>query len=105
MTILVSLVAAVALVVFAYAVEMSGGQYFLGVVVPYAAFSIFVLGFVYRILEWARVPVPFRIPTTCGQQETLPWIKQDKLEAPKNGFEVVGRMFLEVFFFRSLFRN
>ena len=76
-----------------------------GVVVPYLALALFVVGVIWRLLSWARVPVPFRIPTTCGQQRTLPWIKQDKLENPYTTMQVVGRMALEVLFFRSLFRN
>lgn len=76
-----------------------------GVGIPYLAFIIFAVGFVYRILKWGRSPVPFRIPTTCGQEQSLPWIKQNKLDNPSGALGVVGRMFLEVFFFRSLFRN
>jgi len=49
--------------------------------------------------------VPFRIPTTCGQAKSLPWIKENNLEAPHNLRGVIGRMFLEIFCFRSLFRN
>jgi nitrate reductase gamma subunit len=64
-----------------------------------------VLGFIYRILKWGRSPVPFCIPTTCGQQKSLPWIKHDKLENPVTTMQVVGRMLLEVLVFRSLFRN
>jgi nitrate reductase gamma subunit len=56
-------------------------------------------------MQWAKSPVSFCIPTTCGQQKSLPWIKHDKLENPVTTLQVVGRMFLEVFFFRSLFRN
>jgi nitrate reductase gamma subunit len=63
------------------------------------------VGFVLRILRWARCPVPFRIPTTCGQQKSLSWIKNNNLENPHNGWGVFWRMVLEVLFFRSLFRN
>ena len=80
-------------------------QYLFGVIIPYAAVAVFVLGFAYRVFQWGKSPVPFRIPTTCGQQKTLPWIKHDKLENPVNGIQVVGRMLLEVLVFRSLFRN
>jgi nitrate reductase gamma subunit len=76
-----------------------------GVVLPYLAFALFLGGVVYRVMAWANVPVPFRIPTTCGQQKSLPWIKQDKLENPHNMWTVLGRMALEVLFFRSLLRN
>jgi len=76
-----------------------------GTIIPYLAVVVFIIGFVYRILVWARSPVPFKITTTCGQQKTLPWIKSNNLEAPNNMLGVVGRMALEILFFRSLFRN
>ena len=69
------------------------------VAVPYAAFAIFVLGFLYRLFGWARSPVPFHIPTTCGQQQSLPWIKQDRLESPTSTFWVIARMAMEVLLF------
>ena len=80
-------------------------EIFFGVAVPYAAVAVFVLGFIYRVLQWGKSPVPFCIPTTCGQQKSLPWIRQDKLENPVTTMQVVGRMLLEVLVFRSLFRN
>ncbi len=80
-------------------------EIFFGVIVPYAAMAIFVVGFLYRVAKWGKSPVPFCIPTTCGQQKSLPWIKQDKLENPSTTMQVVGRMLLEVLVFRSLFRN
>ena len=49
--------------------------------------------------------MPFCIPTTGGQQKSLPWIKQDELDNPSTTWGVVKRMVLEVFLFRSLFRN
>jgi nitrate reductase gamma subunit len=76
-----------------------------GVVIPYAAFVIFVVGMVMRIMKWAGSPVPFRIPTTTGQQKSLPWIKHSTIESPATGLGVIARMALEVLFFRSLFRN
>ncbi len=76
-----------------------------GVVIPSAAIVLFLVGLIYRIIKWARSPVPFRIPTTCGQQKSLPWIKSNNLENPPNLLSVIGRMALEVLFFRSLFRN
>lgn len=82
------------------------GLYFLfGVILPYAALAFFLIGVVYRVTKWARSPVPFRIPTTCGQEKSLPWIKNSKLENPYNTSGVIGRMALEVLLFRSLFRN
>ncbi|CAK8724210.1 NarG-like domain-containing protein [Candidatus Electronema halotolerans] len=82
-----------------------GLQYLFGVVVPYAALLLFIGGFCWRVLYWARSPVPFRIPTTCGQGYSMPWVKRDKLEAPLSTGEVLGRMFMEIFLFRSLWRN
>jgi nitrate reductase gamma subunit len=73
--------------------------------VPYLAVSLFLGGVIWRVLGWANVPVPFRIPTTCGQQKSLDWIKQEKTENPDSTAAVVGRMALEVLFFRSLLRN
>lgn len=76
-----------------------------GIVIPYAAILVFLIGFTVRIVDWARSPVPFRIPTTAGQQKTLDWIKPSKIDSPYTTWGVVGRMALEVLFFRSLFRN
>lgn len=75
------------------------------VVVPYAAFALFLIGSSYRVLRWAWVPVPFRITTTCGQQKSLPWIRPATLDNPSTGWGTLGRMTLEVLLFRSLFRN
>jgi nitrate reductase gamma subunit len=80
-------------------------HYLFGVVIPYTAFFIFIIGVIYRVMKWAKSPVPFSITTTCGQHKGLPWIKQNKLENPSSTTHVIGRMLLEVFFFRSLFRN
>ncbi len=82
-----------------------GLQWTLGVVLPYVAVSVFVVGLTVRVARWAASPVPFRIPTTCGQERSLPWIKQQKLDNPHNLPTVLGRMALEVLFFRSLLRN
>lgn len=75
------------------------------VMIPYVAFVLFLVGFSYRVLRWAWVPVPFRITTTCGQQKSLPWIKPAPLDNPSTGWGALGRVTLEVLFFRSLFRN
>lgn len=83
-----------------------GNLYMLfGIIIPYAAFTAFCIGFVMKVVKWGRSPVPFHIPTTCGQQQTLPWINYSKLDNPSGTSGVVGRMILEVFCFRSLFRN
>lgn len=103
---LVSFIVVLFFVLVAYTgVEVLNQQFLFGVVLPYAAFATFLLFMVYRILKWGSSPVPFRIPTTCGQQKSLPWIKQSKLENPSGLLGVLGRMALEVLFFRSLFRN
>ncbi|MCL4531969.1 MAG: sulfate reduction electron transfer complex DsrMKJOP subunit DsrM [Actinobacteria bacterium] len=85
--------------------EVGGLRFLFGVVFPYLAFALFVVGFVYRVVRWARSPVPYHIPTTCGQQKSLPWIQASNLESPYNTLGVVGRLAMEVLLFRSLFRN
>ena len=82
------------------------GMYtFFGIVVPYAAMATFFLGIIVRVIGWARSPVPFRIPTTAGQEESFPWIKTNPVDNPKDTKGVIMRMLLEVLCFRSLFRN
>jgi nitrate reductase gamma subunit len=76
-----------------------------GIWIPYLAVIIFIVGFVQRVLGWAKSPVPFAIPTTCGQQETLDWIEPNRIDNPTTKLGVVIRMVLEVLLFRSLFRN
>lgn len=87
------------------AVQFAGLGFLFGIIIPYIAIVVFTAGVVYRVIDWARSPVPFRIPTTCGQEKSLDWIKQDKLENPSNFFQAVARVLSEVLFFRSLFRN
>ena len=81
------------------------GPVLLAVFVPYAAFAVFLVGICYRVARWAWTPLPFRIPTTCGQQKSLPWIKPASLDNPSTGWGAFRRMALEVLLFRSLFRN
>lgn len=101
-----SFLAVIALVLFAWlGSQIPGMQYLFGVAIPYLAIMIFLGGFVYRVVQWAKSPVPFSIPTTCGQGASLDFIKQDKLDCPTKTSEVVARMFLEIVTFRSLFRN
>jgi nitrate reductase gamma subunit len=87
------------------AVGVGGWQFVIGVVLPGLAFLVFLVGILFRVVTWARAPVPFRIPTTSGQQKSLPWIANQELESPSGTSGVLGRMVLEVLFFRSLFRN
>jgi nitrate reductase gamma subunit len=106
MRVVIPFIAVLILFLLAYfGVESAGLHTLFGVVFPYIAIVLFVVGIVYKIVRWAMVPVPFRIPTTCGQQKSLPWIKQNKLENPTSTLGVIGRMLLEILFFRSLFRN
>ena len=105
MRILFPLVVVVVLVLLALVGAKAEWHFLFGVVIPYAAFATFVLGIVYRVVKWARSPVPFRIPTTCGQEKSLPWIKRNKIDNPVSTPAVVMRMLLEILFFRSLFRN
>lgn len=85
--------------------QIPGMQYIFGVAFPYLAIAVFLGGFVYRVMDWAKSPVPFSIQTTCGQAKSLDFIKHNKLEAPHTTSQVVARMALEVLTFRSLFRN
>lgn len=106
MKILFPFVAVIVLILAALAgVQFANLQFLFGVIIPYAALATFTAGIILRVIKWASSPVPFRIPTTCGQQKSLPWIKQSKLENPSGLLGVMGRMALEVFLFRSLFRN
>jgi nitrate reductase gamma subunit len=92
-------------VVAAMAGHAAGGRTVAWVIVPYAALGVFLAGFCYRVVQWAASPVPFRIPTTCAQQKSLPWIKAGRLDNPSTLPGVLGRMGLEILLFRSLFRN
>ncbi len=79
-----------------------------GIILPYAAIVIFILGIIYKVIGWGKSAVPFRIPTTCAQEQTLPWIKRkphELLDNPSNKLAVIGRMAFEVLLFRSLWRN
>ncbi len=101
-----SLLTVLVLVLLAFmGVRVAGWDPLFGVVIPYTALFVFLVGVVYRIWDWAKSPVPFRIPTTCGQHKSHPWIKGNNIENPSNIFGVVIRMALEILFFRSLFRN
>ena len=104
-SILYPLIAVLVLILLPAVGVKMGMSYFFGVIVPYSALGIFLFGMTFKVLNWARCPVPFRIPTTCGQQQSLPWIKQNKIDNPSTKKDVVLRMALEVLFFRSLFRN
>jgi nitrate reductase gamma subunit len=106
MKIVLPLIAVIVLALLAFVgVAFANLQFLFGVIIPYAAIATFILGFIYRVVKWGRSPVPFSIPTTAGQQKTLPWIKQNKIDNPSTTLGVVVRMAFEVLTFRSLFRN
>ncbi len=106
MNLLTALIAVLALVLVALGIALSPTlTFWAAIVLPYAAFAVFIVGFIQRVLMWGRAPVPFRIPTTCGQQASLPGIRRAPLESPSCRWGVLGRMALEILLFRSLFRN
>jgi nitrate reductase gamma subunit len=98
-------VAGLALLAAVGASAGDGLRFVLGVIVPGVAFAVFLGGIIYRVVHWAKSPVPFRIPTTTGQEKSLPWVRNNELENPSGLLGVIGRMALEVLAFRSLFRN
>ncbi|MBM4325768.1 MAG: menaquinol oxidoreductase [Deltaproteobacteria bacterium] len=105
-SVLISLFIVIGLVLIALiGVGSIGLNSLFGVYIPYVAFAVFIIGFIWRVVEWARAPVPFKIPTTGGQGKSLPWMKHEKLDSPFTTGQVIVRMLLEVFLFRSLFRN
>lgn len=105
MNVFIALLIVLGLVGLSYGGAVAGGQFVFGVILPYLALVTFLVGMVYKIISWARVPVPFKIPTTCGQQKSLPMFKHQPIESPYTKGQVFIRMVLEVLFFRSLFRN
>jgi nitrate reductase gamma subunit len=106
MGILPSFLAIIALILLiAFGVWGMGWYSLFGVMIPYAAVLLFIVGFIYRILKWAGSPVPFHIPAVSGQQKSLPWIKDSKIDSPSTTGGVVARLALEILFFRSLLRN
>jgi nitrate reductase gamma subunit len=89
----------------AAASRVDGLKPFLAIVIPYCAVATLLIGLSWRVIRWSLAPVPFRIPTVCGQQKSLPWINAGWLESPYSTPGVIARMALEVLLFRSLFRN
>ena len=100
-----SLIAVIVLFLIAWAGAALGLQVIFGVIIPYLALLTFLAGFAYKVSNWSRSAVPFRIPTTGGQQKSLPWIEHSQLDCPDTKWQVVARMALEILTFRSLFRN
>ncbi len=100
-----SFIAVIVLFLIAWAGTAIGLQVVFGVIIPYLAVFVFIVGFVLKITNWSRSAVPFRIPTTGGQQKSLPWVEHSKFDSPTTKWQVVVRMALEILTFRSLFRN
>ncbi len=105
MNVLIPLVAVSGLFALGMLGATPGMGWIFGVVLPYVAVALFLGGITYRVVSWANSAVPFHIPTTCGQQKSLPWIRRQRLDNPHSTLAVIGRMALEVLFFRSLLRN
>lgn len=106
MNALYSLLAVLALVVAGFASgQNEAARMAVATFVPYIAFAVLLAGFCRRVVRWALAPVPFHIPVTCGQQESLDWIRSAKIDNPSTRWGVVVRMAAEVLLFRSLFRN
>ena len=100
-----SLLAVFLLALIAYLGSSIGLQWLFGIVLPYLAVIVFIVGVARRVMGWSKSAVPFRITTTCGQQKSMPWVKQATIDNPSNGLTVFIRMALEILTFRSLFRN
>ena len=101
-----SFLAVLVLFLLAYVgVEGLGLEMVFGIFIPYLAVLAFIVGFVRRVLGWGKSAVPFAIPTTAGQQKSLPWIESSPIDNPTTKLGVWIRMALEVLTFRSLFRN
>jgi len=106
MTILHPLAAVILLVMLPLiGVQVLGSTYVFGIIVPYVALALFVIGFVFRVLKGGSSPVPFHIPTVCGQQKSFPWIKASWIDSPNTTRGVMARLALEILLFRSLFWN
>ena len=68
----------------AWAGSAIGLSYLFGVVLPYVAVVTFFLGVIWRMVYWAKSPVPFSIPTTGGQEKSLDFIKHEKVGLPQH---------------------
>ncbi len=104
-----ALLAAAAVVVLALAGASAGavpgGAAAVTVVLPYVAFLTLAAGIAWRVWQWAASPVPYRIPTTCGQQRSLAWIRTAAIDNPDTGIMAAIRVAIEALTFRSLLRN
>src|SRR3989339_1012263 len=82
MNLITALIAILIITLSALGIALTPLSFLLTAILPYTVFAVFIAGFIYRVVKWAKTPVPFRITTTCGQQTSLPWIKCAPLESP-----------------------
>ena len=87
-----SFFAVIALVLIPLVGANGAGQYIFGVAIPYLAVAIFIFGFIYRVVQWAKTPVPFKIPTTGGQMKSFPWVESNRFDNPSSNAGVIVRM-------------
>ena len=89
---LISLIAVAGLALLAAvgATAGDGLRFVLGVIVPGVAFAVFLFGIIFRVVHWARSPVPFRVTTTTGQAKSLPWIRNSEFENPSGLFGFIN---------------
>ena len=105
MNIVVALAAVGGLFLLGMLGGIAGMGWLFGIVIPSVAIVLFIGGMIAKVWGWSKSPVPFRIPTTCGQQKSLDWIPHSRFENPQTPLQAAGRMAMEVLFFRSLLRN
>jgi hypothetical protein len=83
MNFFISLIAILVLTLLALGVAFSAGlAYLLTVIVPYAAFALFLAGFVYRVAKWAGAPVPFGSPLPAARRNPSPGSRPTLWKAP-----------------------
>jgi nitrate reductase gamma subunit len=106
MNLMVALGAVIGLVLIAWlGTGVAEAYTVFGVILPGVALAVFVGGVIVRVVQWARVPVPFKITTTCGQQKSIDGIDNNTFDCPHDGKSAFMRMAGEVLLFRTLFRN
>ena len=79
---LTALAAVLGLALAAWLGSQTGLQMLLGFCIPALSAVLLAGGLIWKLLRWALTPVPFSIPTTGGQERSLPWIRHARLDAP-----------------------
>lgn len=105
-----SLVMSIAAVLALVLIAMAGVKWahlygLFGVAFPYVGIATFFIGIIYRVVDWGKSPVPFRIALSCGQQRSLPWLKHSWRSSPFTRAQAFIRLVDEVLIFRSLLMN